>query len=378
METQKRISTFKEYLSHKNISGAFILNPDHQFYLSGFKAISYSRPIVIYVNLQKSSMVVPGLEEVHANEVANVDEIYTYYEHPNFDKKETNHFQFIKNILEENNSNSIIGVDLSFTPGEIVRFINNLGFEVVDIGEKIEEMRYIKDDTEKELMKEAGKLVNVAVKNTINTIQVGATEMEIDAAGNSALFAETAKKHPNAMLDYFVMSPSGLSRSIMPHVFSNTRKIKDGDIIIHSRQVALNGYRAELERTIIVGDHTKEQKKAFDSARIAQQVALDYIKPGVKASDVDKKAREVFVKDGFDKYAVHRTGHGLGVSSHEKPFLRYDNHNLILEEGMVFSVEPGIYIPNVGGFRHSDTVIVTSNGCELTTDYSRELKDLNI
>src|SRR5699024_6886233 len=138
METQKRISTFKEYLSHKNISGAFILNPDHQFYLSGFKAISYSRPIVIYVNLQKSSMVVPGLEEVHANEVANVDEIYTYYEHPNFDKKETNHFQFIKNILEENNYKSIIDIDLYFTIGENVRIINNLGFEVVDIGEIVD------------------------------------------------------------------------------------------------------------------------------------------------------------------------------------------------------------------------------------------------
>lgn len=376
MQINERLKNYRNYLENNNIEGTFILNPDLQFYLSGFKALMYSRPIVLYIDKKKSSIVVPGLEEFHANEEADVDEVYAYYEHPNPRGEELNHFEFIKKILKSLPTNSNIGVDLDSTPGDIILLIKNSGNNLVDVGEKITELKFIKENQEIELMKKSGKLVETAVDETLKAIKAGTTEMEIDAVGNAALFAEVADKYPDATLDMFVMSPSGPRRSNMPHVFSNTRKLENGDVLIHSRQVGLNGYRAELERTVIIGEPTNEQKKAFEAARIAQQVAIDVIKPGIRASEVDSKAREVFEKDGFSKYAIHRTGHGIGVSAHEKPFLRYDNHELILKEGMAFSIEPGIYIPDVGGFRHSDTIIVTSDGCEVITEYPRDLRNL--
>lgn len=376
MQTTERLNKYRNYLMENNIVGTFIMNPDLQFYLSGFKALMYSRPIVLYIDREKTSIVVPGLEEFHANEEAKVDEVYAYYEHPNSQGEELNHFQFIKKLLKKIPPKSKIGVDLDSTPGDIIFLIQSLEYEIVDIGEKIVELKFTKENQEIELMKKSGKLVETAVDQTLKAIAVGKTEMEIDAVGNAALFAEVASKYPNATLDMFVMSPSGPKRSNMPHVFSNTRKLENRDVLIHSRQVGLNGYRAELERTVIIGQPTELQKKAFESAKEAQQVAFDAIKPGVTASEIDLKAREVFEKDGFSKYAIHRTGHGIGVSAHEKPFLRYDNHDLILKEGMAFSIEPGIYIPEVGGFRHSDTIIVTANGYELITEYPRDLNSL--
>lgn len=375
MNITERIEKLRRCMKKKGMSAILVFNPDHQFYLTGFKALIYSRPIIYYMDFEQTAMIVPALEETHAKEKANVEQVFVYYEHPTVQTLETNPAEMMKELLAKLPENVSIGSDLSFIPGATLQFIQQLGFTVKDIGQDIYEMRYIKDSDEMDLLEKAGHLVNLAVSKSLSVIREGITEMEIDAAGNAALFEATATKYPDATIDITFMSPSGMERSIMPHVFSNTRKIQSGDVIIHTRQVGLNGYRAELERTLIVGRPTDIQKKAFKSAIEAQQRALEFIKPGVKLSDVDKVARAVFEREGFERYAIHRTGHGLGVSAHEEPFLRYDHHDIV-QEGMVFSIEPGIYIPGVGGFRHSDTVLITADGCRLLTEYPRSLNSL--
>lgn len=217
--------------------------------------------------------------------------------------------------------------------------------------------------------------MSLALSESLKKAMAGISEIELDQYGNKALFEETAQKYPNASLDYFVMSPSGLIRSVMPHVFSNTRKLTENDIVIHSRQVGLNGYRAECERTFFIGEPTAKQKEVFNVAFEAQKAAMEMIKPGIMAKEVDMAARQIIQKAGYGEYAIHRTGHGIGLGVHEEPSLRFDS-DLILQEGMAFSIEPGIYIPGVGGFRHSDTVIITKEGARVITDYPRELEHL--
>ncbi|MGG4498683.1 M24 family metallopeptidase [Brevibacillus reuszeri] len=151
--------------------------------------------------------------------------------------------------------------------------------------------------------------------------------------------------------------------------------MQKGDTVIHTRQVVFNGYRAELERTVFIGEPSKQQRKTFEVMRLAQETAMEFIKPGVTAKQVDKVARNVIHKAGLGEYAIHRVGHGIGVSSHEEPYLRFDN-DLVLEEGMVYTIEPGIYIPGLGGFRHSDTVVLTAGGNKLITEYLRDLDSL--
>jgi len=172
------------------------------------------------------------------------------------------------------------------------------------------------------------------------------------------------------------MSPLGLARVLMPHVLSSTRKFQKGDICIHSRAVGLNGYHAECERTFFIGKPSNsKQEHAFNIIVEAQRAAIDFIRPGVMAKDVDLIARKIIQKAGYGEYAIHRVGHAIGLGAHEKPYLRYDN-DLVLQEGMVFSIEPGIYIPSVGAFRHSDTVVLTRSGSKLITEYPRELEKL--
>jgi len=161
----------------------------------------------------------------------------------------------------------------------------------------------------------------------------------------------------------------------MPHVFSNTRPIQTGDVIIHSRQVALNGYRGESERTCFLGSPSQQQVEMFHIMLEAQLAGLEALRPGVPMKEVDKASRTVFQRAGLGKYFIHRTGHGLGISVHEPPFLRFDE-DMLVKEGMVFTVEPAIFIPGLGGFRHSDTAIVTAHGNRITTEHPNDLASM--
>lgn len=138
---------------------------------------------------------------------------------------------------------------------------------------------------------------------------------------------------------------------------------------------AINGYHGELERTFCIGKPSDEVKRAFSAMVESQMAVLDAIRPGVTSREMDALARRVLKKYGYDQYAIHRCGHGQGLGRHEEPFLIFDS-DLVLEENMVFTVEPGIYIPGVGGFRHSDTLILTKNGYENTTDFKRLPEEL--
>lgn len=374
MDNKKRMAQFREHMRAEGIGSAFIFNPDLQFYLTGFRTMIYSRPIVLVIDQEKSSIIIPGLEEVHARESAKIDELFVYYEHPNAPNKKLSYIEYLHDFMDKMDHKTI-GLDLDFAPSAIYLLFNNRGFNVVDVGNFILRMRFIKSENEFAALRNSSILVDEGVKYSLAAAAVGVTEMDIDAAGTRALFEKTSILFPNATLDQFSMTPSGALRSTMPHVFSNTRKIESGDVIIHSRQVALNGYRSELERTIIVGKADATKRKALLAATNAQIAALEKIKAGVKASSVDQAARDVFEKEGFLEHVVHRTGHAIGIGSHEPPYIRYDNE-MLLEEGMVFTVEPGIYIPDVGGFRHSDTIIVTKNGYEMITSYSNKIEDL--
>ncbi|MDD3840022.1 MAG: Xaa-Pro peptidase family protein [Clostridia bacterium] len=375
MDYQKRMSTIREYMKCKNISFCVVLNPDSLFYLSGFKAITYSRPIGLIINQDSTLLIVPALEEEHAKQDANVDNLYVYYEHPEKADGGISFFEHFDSILSENCATGKIGIEFDNISLSFQRHLSEKGFTCEDIGQQIKQMRFLKDEDELELIREAGQLVDLAVAESLANAAAGVTEMDLDQFGNHGLFNKVSAEFPDANLDFFVMSPSGIERSIMPHVFSNTRKLQSGDVCIHSRQVGFNGYRAECERTIFIGQPRAEQVEAFDVAVKAQKAGIDIIKAGITAKEVDLAARKVIQDSGFGEYAIHRVGHAIGISSHEQPYLRFDS-DMVLEAGMVFSIEPGIYIPEIGGFRHSDTVIVKEDGCELVTHYPRDLDSL--
>jgi len=137
------------------------------------------------------------------------------------------------------------------------------------------------------------------------------------------------------------------------------------------------GYHAELERAMIVGPPTDEQRRLFEHTVAAQQAAFDALRPGVTCADVDRAVLGYFEVNDLLPYWRQHVGHGIGLRNHEAPFLDVGDQTPV-EPGMVFTIEPGLYAPGVGGFRHSDTVVVTPDGIDVLTEYPKDIESLTI
>lgn len=375
MDIQKRIEDLRGIMEKRNIDTSIIFNFENQYYFSGLKAITYSRPIILIIEKETQSLIIPKLEENHAKEKTNVSKFYIYHEVESEKNNTTDYVASFREAIGKLEKGSTIGIEFNSMPTALTFELQTADFKLENISQNIVNLRNIKSKEEIELIKESGRLVSNALKHSLENSKYGITEMKLDYYGNQYLFEEISESYAGSTLDYFVMSPSGLSRTNMPHVFSNTKKLEEQDIIIHSRQVGLNGYRAECERTFFIGQPTNKQKEVFEVMLKAHHAALDFIKVGVKAKEVNEAALKVIRDAGLEDYVAHRTGHGIGIGLHEEPYLRFDN-DLVLEAGMVFCVEPGIYIPDVGGFRHSDTVVLKEDGTEIITEYPRDLDSL--
>jgi len=137
----------------------------------------------------------------------------------------------------------------------------------------------------------------------------------------------------------------------------------------------VSGYMAELERNLFVGRPTNDVIKYHEIALKLQETALNTLRPGIKASEVDKAVIKAARELGVYDYLLHHSGHGLGLEAHEAPFLDVGD-DTVLRPGMVITVEPGIYVPRLGGFRHSDTVVIRDDGIEIITYYPRDTESL--
>jgi Xaa-Pro aminopeptidase len=214
-------------------------------------------------------------------------------------------------------------------------------------------------------------------------IVAGKTEMEIYTPTTQATLFEMVKEMPG-------WRPRGLDDSgglvcefvagrstAMPHGFVKGHGVQPGDVLVSGAGANIDGYRSELERTMIVGEPTKEQERAFAAMLALQTRAIEEIAPGVSAGEVELATVRLAEELGVADKLRHHVGHSIGLEPHEAPFLDRGD-DAVLEPGMVFTIEPGVYFPELGGFRHSDTVLVTEDGNRVMTPYPRELKDLII
>jgi Xaa-Pro dipeptidase len=165
--------------------------------------------------------------------------------------------------------------------------------------------------------------------------------------------------------------------SAIAHAMTNNLRIQRGDVLVTGAAAAVGGYTSELERTMIVAPLSAEQRRFFDLMVGAQDAAFDAIRPGRPCSEVDRAVRAFFDRHDLMPYWRHHVGHALGVGIHEAPFFDVGDATE-MRPGMVFSVEPGIYVHGFAGFRHSDTIVVTETGFEMLTYYPRDLASLTI
>ncbi|SHJ41929.1 Xaa-Pro dipeptidase [Dethiosulfatibacter aminovorans DSM 17477] len=265
MNTGKRMKELRDFMENEGIDLCIITNPLSQYYISGFKALMYSRPIVLIVSRDKKSLIIPCLEENHAKDEADVDNLYVYYEHPEKAYEKKNFLALFDDVLLDYNMNNSIGIEFNSINLEMTNLLKSKGFGLKYIGKKIQRMRFIKDENEIEYLVRSGELVSYALAKSFEKAQEGISELEFDSYGTKKLYEQISIKYPNATAsELLVMSPSGIYRTNMPHVFSNTRKFQRNDIVIHSRQAGIYDYHAECERTFFIGEPSDDQRKIFN------------------------------------------------------------------------------------------------------------------
>jgi Xaa-Pro dipeptidase len=229
-------------------------------------------------------------------------------------------------------------------------------------------LRMTKDAQELELMREAVRIAERAVLATLPTIRLGQTEREIGAE----LVVQTLRAGSDADLPFAPIVAAG-PNGALPHATLSDRAIEAGDLITLDWGASKNSYVADLTRTYAVGLVSDELKKIYDLVLAANTAAQAATRPGVAAAEVDAAARQTITAGGYGQYFMHRVGHGLGLEGHEDPSM-HGRNELSLEAGMTFTIEPGIYVPGVGGARIEDDVVVTAHGVESLSTLPRELQ----
>ena len=235
----------------------------------------------------------------------------------------------------------------------------------------IERFRAIKDAAEIAVLRQAAAGLTDVAAQGIAAVRAGRAEREVAAVIESAL-REAGYERP--AFDTIVASGPN---SALPHYRAGDRALRTGDLVVLDFGGVLDGYCSDLTRTVSVGQPSPEAARLYAAVRDAQAAAINAVRPGATTADVDTAARLVLVEQGLGEAFGHGTGHGLGLDVHEEPRVskpRSDIQPVRLEPGMVFTVEPGAYVPGFGGVRIEDDVLVTETGCEVLTSVPRSLQ----
>ncbi len=360
-----RVDRVREQLERAGAAAFVCLTPANQTWLAGFRALIYSRPIVLVVDREATTLIVPALEQRHAAAAAGVDRLRVYHEVAGGEGPDSP--CRCSTSCSSPHRGAPLAIEASACPWELARHLDGLAGSLLPFDAQLTRMRAVKDAHELTAIRRSAEVVGTGVAAALAAAVVGATEVDVDAAGSRAVAAAVSAIDGASILEEAMMTPSGPERSTLPHVFSTTRRLQAGDGLIHTRQVGIDGYRAELERTVLLDPPSAEQRRVLAATERAQRAGLAAVAAGRSCASVDRAARAVFDEAGLGAHVVHRSGHGIGLLPHEPPYLRFDAEEP-LEAGMVITIEPGVYVPRLGGFRHSDTVVVTDDGCELLTE----------
>jgi Xaa-Pro aminopeptidase len=385
-EYSERTTRFLEFIKGEDLSGVVLFDSFYILYYTGFAFIPTERPIAFVMNSAgERAMFVPRLEVEHAEANSLIQRVDHYLEYP----YDPHPMIIMKDMLNDMGITGDIGVDSDGYPWI-------LGYRGPDLSELmgskthritafIEDQMMIKSKSEIALIRESVKWGHLAHVLLQRYTEVGVTETEV---------SQRASTEANlVMLDaigpiYRAQSPfsdgagAGYRGQIgrnaaIPHALANNIIFQAGDVLVTGAGAPVWGYNSELERTMIIGQASDDQKRMFDHMVALQDTAFSAIIPGAKCSDVDRAVREYFEENDLMSYWKHHVGHAIGLRYHEAPFLDLGDETEI-KPGMVFTVEPGLYVPELGGFRHSDTVVVTEDGNEILTYYPRDLDSLTI
>jgi Xaa-Pro dipeptidase len=386
---RKRLSVLSSIMDKRNLGGVFLSNPTNMKYFSGMNYIQTERPAGLFVTREAEVYFMgPKLEEEHSMFLSSViTNSYSYFDYPG----KIHPFKQFSRWFYELNGSKNLGLDSTSLYPSVYGFkgipmseIMDEG-KIVDISSSLSDIRRIKSENEQSVLRESAKWANYAHRLLQNYTEPGLFDFQIAhrASSDACLAAMNAFGRDNQpQIRYPIDISAGFrgqvgTHSYYPHSLSINRPIKKDDLLGSGADGNIDGYHVEIERNLFVGKVTTQMRKYHGMMEEMQQTAISALKIGSKFSDIDRVVNAYAKINEVSQLLLHHSGHCIGLEGHESPFFDVGDDSLI-RENMVFTVEPGLYIPRLGGFRHSDTIIMHKDGPELITYYPRDIDDLVI
>ena len=366
-----RLDRIREHISETDYDGFIAFSPANSYYLSGCYAGMYSRPVVGLVTTEASVFVGPRLEQRKAERTAWTDRALLY-------EDSDDPFAVLAAAVPEGVDS--LGYDAGRAQPDWVRNLDSrIDAELVDASDQFLSLRIVKTDWELDKIRRAQDLATAGCEAMFRAVESGVTELEVVSEVQQAYYETYLEQHAefdigtaNELGQYGFASVLSGPHGLEPHSLSSSRTIESGDSVVGIALPSIQGYVCEEERTFLVGDVDTEIVDAMEALVDIRERTIDRIGPGESVAEIDSWTHDQIATAGFDEYVQHRTGHGEGITIHEEPALNAQSAGE-LEPGMVISIEPGLYFHEKGNaLRHSDTLIVTSDGAERITETSAD------
>lgn len=345
---KNRVRKVAGILAGSGVDAMLVIQPENRLYLSGFTGSSGA----LLVTKEKAYLITDFRYLEQAGEQSPHLEIV----------KMTNNLVDTLETMHEINGICSLGFESGYVNYKLYEdLVEKLpGIKLVPLDGVIEQLRQVKDDQELAAISRSMSLLDEGFDYICGWIKPGVTEKEVE------LELEMFLRRRGATAAAFPFIIASGPRSSLPHGAASDRRINPGDVITIDFGVVLDHYNSDMTRTIALGTPPEIIKKIYGIVLEAQQAGLAAVRAGVKASEVDAAARRVIEAHGYGEYFGHGTGHGVGLAVHEGPRLS-PRDDTVLQEGMVVTVEPGIYLPGTGGVRIEDSVVVERDGCRVLT-----------
>ncbi|WP_051541233.1 M24 family metallopeptidase [Caldalkalibacillus mannanilyticus] len=362
---QKRRSACLDLRGNEQNEAMLITNPKNIYYLTGFYSDPHERFLGLIWNNQEWTLCVPRLDQSAAQQAVDKSiRIISYTDQEPIQEKIPSFFAS-KDLTK-------IAVEKSFISYERVQWLIEAfkQIHIEDMTPTLDQLRMSKTKDEFAILKRAGEKTDQILKAALSLFSTSMTELDLVAE------IEYQAKKMGADGMSFGTTVLGQEKSALPHGHSASKKLEKGTLLIDFG-ITLDGYCSDMTRTFHIGPWEPKMKKIYETVLRAEQTAIKSAAEGVSFGELDSIARQIIADEGYGEYFIHRLGHGLGLEIHESPSIHGLNNERI-SEGMVFTIEPGIYVPGLGGVRIEDAVFIEASKAISLTQFPTSVDEMVI
>jgi Xaa-Pro dipeptidase len=357
-KTATRLDEVRAWMARHDLDAALVTRPVSIAYLTGVRVDPHERLMALAIRPDRATLILPAIERENAERAKTDADIASW-------RDGEDPYRLVHDALAGAVRLGVEKEHMTLAVADVLRERLHTR-EMFDMALEIRRLRRTKSPVELEKLAHAAAITDAATEEILSRLHGGQTELEvalaigasIAAAGGTPAFETIVLSGPN---------------SALPHGRPSGQRLREGDLVLLDFGAAYDGYCADTTRVAVVGAPTARQREIHGLVLAAHDAAIDAVRAGATTGDVDSAARKVIETAGLGDRFFHRTGHGLGLEAHEDPSLD-PGSKAVLEVGMVFTVEPGIYIPGWGGVRIEDDVVVEADGCRLLTKADRSLR----